>query len=129
MAALGSGTPASSGFSASALAEGAEFSFNVRGTPLLPGETPTVTDVFDFTRGVRVFFSHGGSSYLCDTGTFTIRSIRLRKYPKPVTEPHTRYLEIRGTFTGSGYEIDSQMQERASISADFVFCEIPYDPR
>lgn len=127
VSAQGAGSGASAGYSAAASALGRTFTFLVRGTPLQPQSSVPLTTQFDFEQGVRVVFSVDGMDFACDTGTFRITSIRLRKYPKSTPEPFTRYLEIAGSFSGSGVDASGQTETRASIDAEFSYCEIAFD--
>lgn len=128
--AAGSGKASKADFSAWIVGITANFRFVVRQAAIRAGEIPLTADD-DFTAGVFVTFRSGtATEYVADTGAFRITSITLQRYPPPIVGGvYTKYLRIRGTFSGSGHPRDQPDGVRASIEAEFECCEIRFDPK
>lgn len=100
------------------------FYFSANDAAVATGPVTIVQNAL-FETGVQVRFQKDGVGYQADTGTFTIESIRVRRYAKPAAGTPKTYLEVKGAFSGSGYGLTNPML-RASADVEFDFCEIPY---
>lgn len=121
----GSGSRGSADFNATIYDTPGNLRYVVRKSPLRTGVIALTADD-EFTQGVFVTFQDRAVEYLADTGTFTITSISLERYPPPAQAPYKKYLRVRGTFTGSGAPRNNPADPRKSISAEFESCEIPF---
>lgn len=119
----GTGSDTFGSFGATIVSGGDFFSFSTRNVAMSPGPIDHVTEFF--ADGAFVRFQRGGVTFQADAGNLTIDSITIRRYKRPGSGTPRNYLEVRGSATGSGFRLDNPA-ERATFSAEFVCCEIPY---